>query len=298
MKYVVFSDESSHTDGDFRSIAAVSLPCSRHNDVVKMSDQLKTILESSTKGELKWRNVGRNGTKNVARAKASIDFVFSSLSQELRIDVVIWDVQDSRHSVENRDDIANYSRMYFHLHRSLMRRREPNASWHLRPDALSIIDWKTIRDCLNSNGSWQRYSQESPALFENFDWISNPRIKTLREVDSKKTPFVNLADLFAGMAAYTRNKSSVIRTLLNEEEELKDLFPNHVPACDPNKLDRGRFKVIRHLVNRCKQGQLGVSIKDCGYLRTQDPRKPINFWHYNPQHIHDQAPRKKVRPPM
>lgn len=101
MEYVVFSDESSHTDGDFRSIAAVSLPCSRHNDIVRMSDQLTTILESSTKGELKWRNVKRNSRKNALRAKASINFVFSSLSQNLRVDVVIWDIHDSRHSVEN-----------------------------------------------------------------------------------------------------------------------------------------------------------------------------------------------------
>ncbi len=56
-------------------------------------------------------------------------------------------------------------------------------------------------------------------------------------VDSEATPLSQLADLLAGMAAYTRSR----------------------PAAN-------------------------------GYLRTADPKQPINFWHYQPQHPADKAP--------
>jgi hypothetical protein len=33
----------------------------------------------------------------------------------LRLDVLIWDVKDSRHKIKNRDDIANLHVMFFNL---------------------------------------------------------------------------------------------------------------------------------------------------------------------------------------
>lgn len=242
-------------------------------------------------GELKWKNIKKDGRLNVKRAKEAIDFVFLNISKDLRIDTLIWDINDARHSVEGRDDIANYCRMYFHLHRSLMSRRVSNARWYLHPDRLSRIDWDTIRNCLGSDGTWQRHIQSDPILFEDARWIA-PQVLELNEVDSAKTPFVQLADLFAGMAAYTRTKPNVVKTLLTKMEETQQLFPEDVPTFFPNRTDRGRFRVISHLNQRCKQQRLGVSLKTHGYFCTYDPRKPINFWHYKPQHPHDRAPKK------
>lgn len=186
--------------------------------------------------------------------------------------------------------------MYFHLHRDLMRRRESNARWRLHPDELGIIDWDTIRDCLSSNGAWRRHAQATPVLFEEARWIA-PRVEIFQEVDSATTPFVQLADLFAGMAAYTRTESEVIKTMLTlaERKVKPDLFLTDVPTKSTKEnTDSGRFKVISYLNQRCKKKHLGVSLRTCGYFYTRNPRKnPINFWHYEPQHPNDRAPTKK-----
>ena len=291
MEYVVFSDESRHTDGLFRSIAAVSFPYSSQDQFIALSDELQGSLECASKGELKWKEVGGRGRNNIKRAKAVVDFVLLKLSQGLRIDILIWDINDSRHSVEGRDDVANYARMYFQLHRNLIRRRGKNTRWHLRPDRLIRIDWNTIRECLNSNGIWRQNFQADPDLFEELREIA-PNVESFKEVNSDEMPFVQLADLFTGMAAYARSNPEVVKVLVKEEKGIRDLFPTDESTYQVNKNDRGRFKVISHLYQRCKQGQLGVSLTEQGYLRTPNPQHPINFWHYKPQHSLDKAPTK------
>ncbi len=295
MEYVVFSDESSYTQGRFRSIAAVSLPYGSPSCINAISAELGRVLECSEKGELKWRNIGRGGQRNVERANAAVDFVISRLSQGLRLDIVTWDIEDSRHSVEERDDCANYCRMYFHLHRSLMRRRNSGARWHLHPDELSIIDWGTIRDCLTSDGTWHQRDRAGQFLLESEEVRQiAPHIKTFGQVDSAQTPFVQLADLFAGMAAYTRKNPEIILALLalEKQETQPALFPADSPVCSMSQTDRGRFRVISHLNQSCKREKLGVSLETKGYLYTPNPQSPINFWHYMPQHSHDKAPTK------
>ncbi len=290
MEYVAFSDESYHTHGIFRSIAAVSLPYSSPDQYIALSDELRCKLKCTTKGELKWKNVGSRGRNNIKRAKAIVDFVLSKLSLELRIDILIWDINDSRHSIEERDDVANYARMYFHLHRNLIRRRGKNTYWHLRPDTLSTIDWDTTQSCLKNDGTWQRSAHSEPVLFKEMREVA-PYVKSFKQVNSAETPFVQLADLFAGMAAYTRSNSQVVKVLMKEEQGIQDLFANG-PTCRVKNTDRARFKVISHLHQHCRRRRLGVSLTEEGYLRTLDPQNPINFWHYEPQCSQDKAPTK------
>ena len=289
-EYVVFSDESRHTAGRFRSIAAVSLPASPHRAVTNLSRELGDAMECSSKGELKWYNVGRSGRSNVARANAATDFLFSRLGSGLRLDVLIWDTEDARHDVDERDDIANHGRMFFHLHRNLMKQREARSRWHVRPDKLVTADWETIRRCLTSDGTWRDRVQEE--LHEELHWLI-PAVSTWREVESDATPFIQLADLMAGMAAYARTEARVVRELLAESPGQGDLFPAPVSDRLPRgSRHRGRFRVISHFHRLCLAGKLGVSLRTRGYFRTFDSATPINFWHYEPQHPHDRAPTK------
>ncbi len=288
----MFSDESRHTQGRFRCIAAISLPANPRSLVVDLNDELSEALQCEEKGELKWRRVGQRGKRNVPRAKAGIDFLLSHLSDGVRVDAVIWDTADARHAVEGRDDVANYERMFFHLHRALMGRRESASRWHVRPDRLSTSDWNTIRDCLDSRGTWRR-DRAQQHLHEEFRWIA-PRVATWREADSASTPFVQLADLMAGMAAYTRTKASIVKELFAEESgDQMDLIPRKVPVSQSaTRTDEGRVQVVSHLYRGCKARKLGVSLRTDGYLRTHDGRQPVNFWHYEPQHPRDKAPTK------
>ena len=283
MDYAVFSDESRHTEGRYRSLAAVSLPA---GEVGAVTELLQNALQTDSYGEFKWRNVRRAGNKD--RAIAAVDVLLAHISSGVRVDVLTWDTQDSRHDVPDR---ANYERMFFHLHRVLMERRGAQTRWHLWPDEQVSIDWDTIAQCLNSRGTWRagRNIATLSAEFRHFV----PSVLTFRQVNSADTPLCQLADLLAGMASYTPTNADMVRRQIDELAEQGSLFEINDQAT-PGKADRHRFRVISHLYWKCKAHKLGVSLRECGYLRTRDPAKPINFWHYEPQHQRDKAPTREA----
>ena len=286
MDYAVFSDESRHTEGRYRSLAAVSVPAGA---VVALTERLQHALQLDSYGELKWKNIRRGRKRN--RAIAAVDVLIAHVATGVRVDVLTWDTQDSRHDVPNRDDVANYERMFFHLHRVLMQRRGAQSRWHIRPDEQVNIDWDTIAQCLTSRGTWRtgRNLATLSAEFRHFV----PSVLTFREVNSAETPLCQLADLLAGMAAYTRTNAHVVRRQIDEPKEQKSLFGNDDQAT-PGRADRHRFRVIWHLYGKCRALKLGVSLRELGYLRTHSPAMPINFWHYEPQHHRDRAPTREA----
>ena len=286
MDYAVFSDESRHTEGRYRSLAAVSVPA---GEVVALTKHLHDALQLDSHGELKWKNVRRARIRD--RAIAVIDVLLACISIGVRVDVLTWDTKDSRHDVPDRDDVANYERMFFHLHRVLMERRAAQTRWHIRPDEQVNIDWDTIAQCLNSSGTW-RTGRNITALSPEFRYFV-PSVLTFREVNSAETPLCQLADLLAGMAAYTRSNADIVRRQIDEPEEQQTLFGNEEQAT-PGTADQHRFRVISHLYCKCKERKLGVSIRKFGYLRTHDPAMPINFWHYESQHQRDRAPTRAL----
>ena len=282
MDYAVFSDESRHTEGRYRSLAAVSVPAA---DVVALSARIRAALQLDRRGELKWRNVKRRFNRD--RAIAVVDVLLAHVDHGVRVDVLTWDTHDSRHAVRNRDDVANYERMFFHLHRVLMERRGAHSRWHIRPDEQVTIDWQTIRQCLTSTGTW-RSGHDMSTLSSEFRHAV-PTVLTFREVDSADTPLCQLADLMAGMAAYTRTNANIVRRQLAEPRNQGTLLGMSDQET-PSSTEESRFRVVSHLYWKCKGRRLGVSLRECGYLRTLDPAKPINYWHYEPQHQFDTAP--------
>ena len=222
MEYAVFADERRYDHGRFRSIAAVSLPA---GTVVDLSTRLAGALAAAGVPELKWSGLGARAAV-VRCATAFVDLLLEEIPNGLRADVLIWDTEDARHRVPNRDDIANYER------------------------ALT------------------------------------PAIRTFRQVDSEATPLSQLADLLAGMAAYTRSRPAAMLTQFGDPRATGD----RREAEDGNALskrDKGRFS---HLPSVPAADRAASPCCAHGYLRTADPKQPINFWHYQPQHPADKAP--------
>ena len=172
-----------------------------------------------------------------------------------------------------------------------MRRRGSGSRWHIRPDVQIAIDWSTIREYLNSDGTW-RHDLDVSLLSDDFR-LFVPAVGTFRTVDSAKTPLCQLADLLAGMATYTRTESKVIQNLMHATPGQADLF-QELPLTESKLRDRRRFQVIDHFYQQCKSRKLGVSLRKYGYLCTHDPKNPINFWHYVPQHSRDKAPVREM----
>lgn len=202
--HVGFSDESNWNKGRFRSLGLVTCPLA---SLSKLEAELWNLFEESGIAEFKWKELRGMKERNAAEKMCQFA-VHHACSGELRVDVLIWDIQDTRHNVPGRDDIANLQRMYYHLFRNVLRARWPNnAVWRLHPDEHTAIDWDTIKDCLVSRS--EKVELAPPDLQEGSFRLRLRRefhVEEIEPTSSKDHPLLQLADLFAGMAVFSREK--------------------------------------------------------------------------------------------
>jgi hypothetical protein len=213
------------------------------------------------------------------------------------VDVLIWDIQDSRHNVPGRDDIANLQRMYYHLFRNVLRARWPDdAIWRLHPDEHTVLDWETVKDCLEAKST---SIEVDCTLFPVGGFKVSLRrefgIEEIQPVSSGDHPLLQLADLFAGLAVFSREKFPEYQMWNEATSQQKRLFDEADAAKDPSRSSRERFMLLNEFDALCKQKRLGVSLKTNRGLWTPKPQNPINFWIYEPQHPEDKAPQKGSR---
>lgn len=281
MDYVAYSDES-YIGQRFVSIASFSC---RADKLDTVNSELNALLLDSDVAEFKWQKL--KDAKYRHCALKLMETVWKFLySADLRIDVIVWDTHDSRHSIHNRDDTANYGRMFFHLHSQSLKRRPRNASWSLYPDEKIEIDWDTINQCLTAIGHRRQYI-ESP-LLGNFFADPYYKVKEFQQVESHKEPCCQIADLFAGLAVFSRTHYDLFNKWKMQSRPTLGLWSE--PEVKTTNREENRFQVLRRFNAGCKSRKLGVSLKTRGYLYTPNPKNPINFWHYEPQHNKDKAP--------
>jgi hypothetical protein len=283
MEYTVYSDESYSSAERYRSIGAVSIPrCSTE----EISNDIASILISSGVHEFKWKKL--KDAKYRFCALKLIDYILQNINpQSLRIDVITWDTQDSRHKIEGRDDISNFGRMFFHLMNALMKRREKESHWYVYPDERMDVDWATIQDCLKSAGKWREYFKNQ--LFGDVFSEQFYHIREFRQANSVGTPCCQIADLFAGMAVFSKKSyPKYAKWCKDTSDQLCFLGPPDEIKC--TNREKERFHVIKRFTEQCKINRLGVSIKTKKRLSTFKPMNPINFWWYKPQHSLDKAP--------
>ena len=197
-------------------MAAVSVPA---RDVLSLTERLQYALQLHSYGELKRKNVSRAGSRN--RAVAAVDVLLAHIATGVRVDVLTWNIDDSRQDVTNRDDVANSQRMFFHLHCVLMERRAAQSRWHIRPDQQVNIEWDTIVQWLTSSGTWRAGRNVATLLAEFRHFV--PTVLTFREVSSAETPLCQLADVLAGLVPYTRTDADVVLRQIDEPTEHDNL---------------------------------------------------------------------------
>ena len=283
MEYIAFSDESYTSAERYRSIGAMSLP---YGLTEETNGEIASILKNSGVREFKWKKL--KDAKYRFCALKLIEYLLKNIYQRrLRVDVIIWDTQDSRHSIEGRDDIANFGRMFFHLLKDLMKRREKEAHWYIHPDERMGIDWETIKECLKSVGKWREYFESQlfgDAFSEQFF-----HIREFNQINSAETPCCQIADLFAGMVVFSKNCYQKYATWC-ETQSNQLCFLGSPDEIECSKREKERFHILKEFSEKCKTNKLGVSIKTKKCLSTFKPENPINFWWYKPQHPLDKAP--------
>ena len=236
-----------------------------------LKNELSLLLNESKVREFKWKEL--DGAKERFAAIKMLEFtVAAACAVKLRVDVLIWDIRDSRHDVQGRDDLANLQRMYYHLFRNVLRTRWPqDAVWRLHPDEHTAMDWKTVQDCLGN----VRAAAESDCSFLPGDQFciglrQKFGIEEIQPARSDEHPLLQLADLFAGLATFSHEKFNEYenwQASLSPQAPLPT-FKTNEPV-DVSRASQERFEVLRSFDEACKKRKLGVSLRK---KRTLDPR--------------------------
>ncbi len=285
--HVGFSDESNRNVGRFRSLSLVTTSLVHLNE---LEERLKALLSESGVSEFKWTKL-RGARERFAAQKMCNFAIEKACAGQLRVDVLIWDIQDSRHKIVGRDDIANLQRMYYHLFRNVLRLRWPDdAVWRLYPDEHTAMDWQAVEDFLErtSAGVEIEHSLFRPGRFR-IRLKKEFGLEEIAPARSAERPLLQLADLFAGIAVFSREKFQYYRAWLEIQFPQSRLWEDG-SGSNPSGRDKERFEVLKAFDEACKARRLGVSLATkCG-LWTPNPENALNFWMYEPQHPEDKAP--------
>lgn len=289
--HIAYSDESYQTGSRYRSIAVITLEAA-HEKAITLS--FKKLLQQSNVSEFKWERL-RQARERFAALKMLDKTIEFATQGTLRVDTLIWDTHDHRHQVPGRDDVANLQRMYYHLFKNVLQRRWPAGStWQLRPDENTALDWMTVQDYLDAAGLGIKMDGD---LFEAGFRLRLRRdfsVLQISQACSSETPLCQLADLFAGLGAFSFSAYDRYESWLHTQSgQMAFDLGFHDAGSEPTKSEQERFAIMKHLDDQCKKRKLRVGLKSSSGFKTYNPQQPVNFWLYEPQHPEDKAP---VRP--
>jgi len=281
---VAYSDESHYNVGRWRSIGMVSV---RHCEAIRISSEIKNLLIESSISEFKWTKL--KNAKYRFSANKMIDYILPECTNKnVRVDIIVWDTHDRRHAISGRDDTANMGRMYFHLMKNVVNKRWPiTFSWNFYPDEQSSMNWGTLSDCVQNATRTTKLLSSEQELFTSDVVAREFRISRLKPCQSNEESLIQLADMFAGMASYSRNCYDKYCCWKEQSSGQGLLFESDITQ---SNADKERSKTIQEFVIKCKKAKMSISIDRDDGLKTFNPNDPINFWPYIPQRPDDVDP--------
>ena len=269
--HVGFADEAYWNEGRFRSVTLVSMALSDYEDNKR---EIRASRKSKSSSELKWQNV------KGSRKRDEADYICETVvdiaaKRKLRVDTVIWDRDDTRHGVMGRDDVQNLLHMYRFLICDVLNKRwGTSPSWELYIDNRNDLDFRFL-----NNGIQQRTDRDT----------------TINPILSKNSVMVQVADMFAGIGAYSYRRFRDYSIWLEHVSNPLPMFEEFAPDEDcSSSTDKFRFPIMHRIYRRCGSHRMHLSLSTAkeGFW-TRSPNEPnctINFWFYIPQGDYDEAP--------
>lgn len=289
--HVGYSDESHWNEGRYRSIGLVT---ANFENAGLLAERLQSAGKS-----VEWKDVRTADKLAIAKDCLRVA-VEQAMAGHSRIDVLVWDMNDSRHrDLPGRDDTENLKRMFRWLLVKTAEKWPANALWKIYPDEMSGVNWKDIEAYLSSK-PLSSYVAPSPQGTIGSDWKPlglRPRVEI--EQATSEHPLIQLADLFAGLTAFSWLKADNHALWLEREQaniqpsmfEQLDLAPPDTPIARGEDAKHNVLDFFHRLSLKHRLG-VGMSSGTGKGLRTTDPSRPINFWRWEPQGDYDKAPRK------
>ena len=280
--YFAFTDESNHSDGDYRSIALVEV----HEDIIwSLQSKFTSILKEHNVKKIKsfkWMKIQNKDKFNAL--KDILECIFPLLEDgQMNIEVIIWNIYDSKHNIPGRDDTKNLSYMYDKLIKDFAERNlDDNDQLYIFSDQIDSINWEELEEIIfNQNIQIETY-------IESFDIIIGSKKVHIQESSTNDDPLIQIADIFAGLA-----KSS----FLDYDKYELWLTPGQQTLFgSPEKLsnrEKYRFPIYKLIYDWGKSNGYGISLNSTRGFVTHNFKSPLNFWFYRPQHKNDKAPIKE-----
>ena len=281
-----YSDESHWNQGRYRTLGLVTLPIVTVDEA--LSDA-QMILDKSNVKEFAWKKLRTDKQEAVAKQLCRLASRLA-YSRKIRVDTLIWDVSDSRHKIQGRDDTANLARMYYHLLINVIERRWPTGCyWEMRPDNRTDMDWDTLEKCLQYPSRGRKNA--SRTLLDGKSGVGGVAPPQVNPVDSEDDPLIQIADLFAGLAAFSWNRHVEYQRWRLKQLGQLDMFDDGAHT-ELSRSEAYKARILQFFEGQHRRHSLGIIQSKQEGLKTRDPTEPINFWLYVPQIEEDKAPRR------
>lgn len=247
-----YTDETRYNVGRYRGVALVSAPLPA---VAALGAEIRDILAISGVSECKWEKV-RSARMRFLAEKLLEWTLQATLASRLRVDTLTWDAGDRAHAAAGTPYLKKLHQMYHDLLAQAMAHRWPQAAaWMLYPDEQTALRWDALRAAL-------------------------PRLAHIAPSGSHHEPLIQVADLFAGLAVYSRAGYDTYEQWLclpmsERRPPLKGRLPG--AASQMSASDRQRCLLLDDFFTRCKLQLPGVGLRTNRGLRTYDFAKPITF---------------------
>jgi hypothetical protein len=285
--HIAFADEHNYDSGSgrFGSIALITMKKGSYKIVCERVS--KSISDAGVRAEFRWKKTKYNKQKQAAinLLDEAVDLALNNL---IRIDVIVWDYQDSRHNIADRDNIKNFHIMYHRLLTNTLYKFWPDGSiWIFYPDETTCVNWGDVLSFSNIRS----VKRTEDSLFELSQALKSYHVRQIKQVASEKSPVSQLADLFAGLIPYSRHCYDKYEAIKIGKEGGALLKTGEIEFAS---LDINRYEIIKCLLKHKEKQKFGISFESSKGFRSRNPAKdfPLNFWWYEPQHEKDKAPVK------
>ncbi|HEX6123027.1 MAG TPA: hypothetical protein VFY89_07700 [Ktedonobacterales bacterium] len=243
--HAAYSDETRYNYGRVRGLGLLSLPSAT---APALGAEVRALLAASGVAECKWERI-RSARGRFAAEKLLTWTLAAASAGRLRVDVLTWDAEDGA----ALPYLARLRQQYARLVGEILPRRWPAGSrFALFPDEQAAMPW--------------------PALVAGM-----PHVASIAPRRSEAEPLIQVADLFAGLGAYSRGNYATYEAWLcyPPAERARDL---RRPCLPFSASDRMRCALLDDFYTASKFGGLGISLRTQRGLRTYTAARPIAFW--------------------
>ncbi|KAA0224468.1 MAG: hypothetical protein D8M53_07690 [Armatimonadetes bacterium] len=280
--HVVVSDESG-IDQTIQSVCFVAGPWGA---IRNLNAACKKSLADADTSEIKFKDIDDARKRRAAETglRALLD------CPHCRAMVLSWDLRDSRHQVNRRDNDSNFHRMLFHGLRSVAD-WFGDVEWHWYHDKSTALVQTELQAFLNNTRGYKALSGLPFDLFGNVRHTI--RFTKVEQRCSKDVAVIGLADLLAGAVRHSFvDGHGCVEAYRCRGGQQGLAFEEMAQPVTASRGIIAKREMVGRIREECGRRSLGVSLESTSRLSTHKKGSKIWIWHYEPQGEYDKAPTK------